>query len=540
MLKSLIIACFFDVTVGKDGTCETGLDSACLSANLEEPLLEDDVSMIQSSMQIRAAHVATHQRKQAEVFGSALSDKECTPQSKSKSDDPHTKRILIATPLKNAVRHLMPFTASLARLSYPKSLLSLAFLVSDSDDGTAAVAADLATKYLSDFNDVSISIQNFGYNSPKDRHAFEIQPERRSFLAKSRNALLKHSLTQDIDYVLWMDADIAGPPATLVQDLLEVGLPIVAPHVVTGGSNLTYDRNSWRRSTDAGPPEADMDADARVAFFEAYSGKEEQGLRIHMDDLRDLAQRRGVNDWRYAVKLDGVGTGVLLVDAGLHRDMGLLFPETPYKHRLESEGFGLLAQDKGFPACGLPLYPVHHVNMGESSTLSQLMVKTLARARGAHGDTSFTRVSPVSDAWLDAVIDSHLEGLPSNESSPEPEWQNHSNESAPEPEWLRRLINEALEDGSLEDHMSEKGEWAASQDMRSGESFESWLDGPGEHSFQHWLAELVADKLATRYNSSTEAPEDEEPEKPKKSHGQGLMWHLSFVPAVLISNILLQ
>jgi len=38
----------------------------------------------------------------------------------------------------------------------------------------------------------------------------------------------------------------------------------------------------------------------------------------------------------------------------------VLFPEQPYKHRLESEGFGLLAADHGFPVCGLPLYDVRH------------------------------------------------------------------------------------------------------------------------------------------------------------------------------------
>jgi hypothetical protein len=62
---------------------------------------------------------------------------------------------------------------------------------------------------------------------------------------------------------------------------------------------------------------------------------------------------------RYAVSIDGVGTAVLLVEAHVHRE-GVLFPEKPYKKRLESEGFGLWAKDRGFQPCGLPFYEVYH------------------------------------------------------------------------------------------------------------------------------------------------------------------------------------
>eukprot|EP00746_Dinoflagellata_sp_MGD_P145293 gnl/MRDRNA2_/MRDRNA2_77921_c0_seq3.p1 gnl/MRDRNA2_/MRDRNA2_77921_c0~~gnl/MRDRNA2_/MRDRNA2_77921_c0_seq3.p1 ORF type:complete len:233 (+),score=53.73 gnl/MRDRNA2_/MRDRNA2_77921_c0_seq3:627-1325(+) len=193
------------------------------------------------------------------------------------------------------------------------------------------------------------------YEGHWDRHALEAQVERRSFLAKSRNALLKRCLAPDIDAVLWLDVDIAGFPVTLVQDLIAVGRPIVAPHVLNGESNLTYDKNSWRRRTIVKD-----EVSSPLAFFEGYEDQQEGGVRDHMDDLKDLAQHEGIQDSRYSVALDGVGTAALLVDAKLHREAGLLFPEIPYKHRLESEGFGLLAQDKGFRACGLPLYVVRH------------------------------------------------------------------------------------------------------------------------------------------------------------------------------------
>jgi hypothetical protein len=287
---------------------------------------------------------------------------------KSRSIHDQTKKVLIATPLKNAAKLLGPFVAALARLSYPKSLLSLAFIASDSNDGTEEVAARETKQFLSDFANVSIFVHNFNYEAPKDRHKFEVQAARRAILAKSRNELLRRSLTQDIDAVLWLDVDVTGIPPTMVQDLLSVGQPVVAPNVVIDDvvqGWIVYDKNSWLQVKEAQNVQAAMTttdtATDNVAFFESYD-QHEPGLRYHMDALRSFAGQQGIRDWRYSVKLDGVGTAALLVDAKLHREAGLFFPENPYKHRLESEGFGLLARDHGFHACGLPLYDVHHVD----------------------------------------------------------------------------------------------------------------------------------------------------------------------------------
>jgi len=50
---------------------------------------------------------------------------------------------------------------------------------------------------------------------------------------------------------------------------------------------------------------------------------------------------------------------MLLVDAALHRG-GLRFPELPYEHLLETEGFGRLAADLGVPMVGMPNVEVLH------------------------------------------------------------------------------------------------------------------------------------------------------------------------------------
>jgi hypothetical protein len=265
------------------------------------------------------------------------------------------KKVLIATPLKNAGHALHEFAEALQSLTYPKEHVSLAFLISDSVDNTAEVLSNLQRTTLRGFAQVKVFEQNFHYEAPEDRHAFAVQAARRGILAKSRNLLIEKALTDDTHSVLWLDVDITGYPRSLIQDLLAMGRPVVAPHVLIGP--ITYDKNSWRETR---PEEAFKPGGPEVVFEGYPETALAGGERIYMDDLRDSALARGVEkNHQYAVSIDGVGTAVLLVEARVHRE-GVLFPEKPYKKRLESEGFGLWAKDRGFQPCGLPFYEVYH------------------------------------------------------------------------------------------------------------------------------------------------------------------------------------
>ena len=59
------------------------------------------------------------------------------------------------------------------------------------------------------------------------------------------------------------------------------------------------------------------------------------------------------------MSLDGVGGRALLVDAALHR-AGVLFPETPYRGLIDTEGFGAILRDHGIEVVGLPNVDVLH------------------------------------------------------------------------------------------------------------------------------------------------------------------------------------
>lgn len=249
------------------------------------------------------------------------------------------QRVLILTPVKNAARHLDEYFRLLGRLSYPSKLISLGFLESDSRDGTYDRLAAERPRLASEFAAVGMWRKDFGFHLPEGmpRWADGVQLPRRRILAKCRNRLLFRALA-DEDWVLWLDVDLDDYPADLIETLLAAGRDIVHPHCVKDYGGATFDLNAWR---DRG--------------------------RLHMQELR------GGDD---LVRLDAVGSTVLLVRADAHRD-GLIFPPFLYgpAHpaarrpnpwvkdavgEIEAEGFGLMAQDMGYQCWGMPNYEVRH------------------------------------------------------------------------------------------------------------------------------------------------------------------------------------
>lgn len=249
------------------------------------------------------------------------------------------ERVLILTPIKDGEAHLGRYLELLERLSYPAGLLSLGLLESDSVDRTFEKLVEAKPRLERRFARVGLWRKAFGFRLPPGmpRWADGIQVPRRQVLAKSRNQLLFRALA-DEDWVLWLDVDVIDYPPDLIETLLAAGRDIVHPHCVKDYGGKTYDLNAWR-----------------------------DGGKTHLEDLR------GERD---LVRLDAVGGSVLLVRAELHRD-GLVFPPFLYGHEhraarrpnpwskdaigeIETEGFGLMAQDMGHQCWGMPNYEVRH------------------------------------------------------------------------------------------------------------------------------------------------------------------------------------
>jgi peptide chain release factor subunit 1 len=246
-------------------------------------------------------------------------------------------KILVLTPVKDAADYLDFYFERLLSLTFPHSDLSVGLLESDSDDGTFERLRTLAGTHASAFGRIEVFKRDFGFRMPPGVPRWEpaFQIARRTVLARSRNQLLFRAL-RDEDWVLWLDVDVIGYPADLIEILLSHGCDILHPDCVREPGGPSFDRNAWK---DDG--------------------------RLHLEDLRGTGA---------PVRIDSVGGTVLLVKADLHRD-GLVFP--PYRYGVESprirkrhplwergeietEGFAAMAADMGVQCWGLPDLQVIH------------------------------------------------------------------------------------------------------------------------------------------------------------------------------------
>jgi glycosyltransferase involved in cell wall biosynthesis len=261
------------------------------------------------------------------------------------------EKVLILTPVKDAVPHLDTYFRALAGLSHPPTLLSLGFLESDSRDATYAELERRLPELRGGFRTVGLWKKDFGYCIPPrtPRWASEIQVQRRAVLARSRNHLLFRAL-DDEDWVLWLDVDVIEYPRDILERLLATGRDIVQPNCVKEYGGKSFDLNAWR----------------------------DEG-RLYLHDLREEGD---------LVPLHAVGGTMLLIRADLHRD-GLVFP--PYLYgkenprirperdvntrkwwwsrpaakvvgEIETEGLGMMAHDMGHECWGMPNLEIKHKN----------------------------------------------------------------------------------------------------------------------------------------------------------------------------------
>ena len=254
----------------------------------------------------------------------------------------HPPPVLIATPVKDAARHLPRFLSNLRRLSYPHSQISLAFLESDSIDGTHGLIEQLLEELRAEFADAQLLKQDHSYHLEQPRWEPSQQLRRRSLLAKSRNQLLDQALGEQ-SWVLWLDVDVADWPPDVIERLLATGKEIVAPNCIVAPGGRTFDYNTFRLKPGAASlPWAPYIIDGILQPPIGHG-------RHYLNDLRQHS----------LVELDAVGGAMLLVRADLHR-RGLRFPEQPYKLHIETEGLALLAKEMGYSCWGLPNLEIIH------------------------------------------------------------------------------------------------------------------------------------------------------------------------------------
>ncbi|MFF3055982.1 glycosyltransferase [Streptomyces sp. NPDC057909] len=254
--------------------------------------------------------------------------------------------VLVLTPLKDAAAFLPGYLDSLRSLDYPREAISLGLLEGDSSDTTPELLQQVLPGLEAEYRRVTLVHRDFGLQLAGPRWEPGIQRRRRSVLAKVRNHLLSRALV-DEEWVLWLDVDVTGYPADLVQRLLGARKDIVVPHCATAPGGPTYDLNTFALQPRAGT--LNWSQWLRDGILQPPKGFG----RRYLDELRGQG----------LVRVDSVGGTALLVRADLHRD-GLIFPSFPYQHLIETEGLAAMARDMGTACWALPDLEVvhpHHV-----------------------------------------------------------------------------------------------------------------------------------------------------------------------------------
>lgn len=276
------------------------------------------------------------------------------------------ERVLILTPMQTFHD---AYWDNILQLTYPRELIELGFITPNTPSGDEALKKleEAVKKIQSDkknqrFAKITILRQNsgsFDKLQEKERHALAVQKERRSAMATARNELLFSALGPHTSWVLWMDSDIIDTPPTLIQDMTSHNVPVLAANVYQkyydnekkSMEQRPYDFNNWADSDSAQQMAASMPDDEIIV--EGYAEMATyRSLMAHFYNPSGPLNEK--------MSLDGVGGGCTLVKAEVHRD-GAMFPNFPFYHLIETEGFAKMAQRLNYQVFGLPNYLVYHL-----------------------------------------------------------------------------------------------------------------------------------------------------------------------------------
>lgn len=276
------------------------------------------------------------------------------------------ERVLILTPMQEFHQ---AYWDNLLQLSYPRDLIELGFITPRTKTGEAALKKlEAAIKDVQSgkknqrFAKVTVLRQDapsFNQLGEQQRHALEVQKERRAAMALTRNELLLSTIGPHTSWVLWLDADVVETPSTLIQDMTAHNRAVLAANVYQRyydqekkeNAIRPYDFNNWQES-DIGLDLASKMSEDEI-IVEGYAEiATYRPLMAHLYDPNGLVADEMV--------LDGVGGGCTLVKAEVHRD-GAMFPNFPFYHLIETEGFAKMAKKLGYDVYGLPNYLVYHL-----------------------------------------------------------------------------------------------------------------------------------------------------------------------------------
>lgn len=250
--------------------------------------------------------------------------------------------VALLTPCKNSAADLPHYVKLIDALDYPKDRLHLRVLEGDSTDNTVGLIDTFLPKLgLASAERLTLPLGVDG--GPGRRSRPDFQRQRRSALAKCRNALLRAALETDAEVFVFIDVDMAEIPPETLREALRFPVPVLMANCLLQGTEAVFDLNSFRYTR------AVTDQMAR-RFVKGGIYQPPKGYFRHYTDR---------SPGHLLEPLHSVGGTFLMLRREV-AEAGVVFPEDPYHIHIETEGFALMAAEAGFGSFCAPQLVVYH------------------------------------------------------------------------------------------------------------------------------------------------------------------------------------
>jgi len=143
------------------------------------------------------------------------------------------KKILIACPVQNREWILDHYLQHIYNIDYPKHLISLYFIINNTNDNSREKLQDFKDKHQSEYSHITIEIDNCDINF-KDNRSMKTRMEHTyTWLSHLRNKIIRQCVKRNHDYLLSCDSDILVP-SNIIKKLLSHNKPLVASLIFNG------------------------------------------------------------------------------------------------------------------------------------------------------------------------------------------------------------------------------------------------------------------------------------------------------------------
>ncbi|SMN20933.1 similar to Saccharomyces cerevisiae YPL050C MNN9 Subunit of Golgi mannosyltransferase complex also containing Anp1p [Maudiozyma saulgeensis] len=283
----------------------------------------------------------------------------------SRTDIINTNNVLILT---IADTFNEKYWDNLLNLSFDKKSLELGFMVLPTEDGD-----NILKQLESKIKDIQNSKENGIFkkitilranSAPnyfiKENDDIKRELTKRKYMAALKNELVTSTIGPENRYILWLGSEITETPQSLIEDLISAKKPVVTANIQKRqndnkgvisfeyeNSKTWIENNNWRSHLSTYPSNFVV----MEGIGDIYTG------RVHIDHLM---KKNNIEEFRFTIiGVDSVSMACTLIQSDVHRD-GAMFPNFPFYHFVDTEGFSKMVKRLNYNLFALPNYIVYH------------------------------------------------------------------------------------------------------------------------------------------------------------------------------------